>query len=103
MKRLSFVFFAALIPFLGFSQRHTNLSANEWVDSVFKTLTKYYPNGEIQIIVDTSVMHDQIKVSAGGRVYMDLFANGNKKKQNILNVFFWDDEGSRTTFKEVKK
>ncbi len=97
MKRFSFVFFAVLLPFLGFSQRHTNLSANEWVDSVFKTLTKDQKIGQLMVVrlssigpnrtitfYDKQVEEAIKKYNIGG---ICLFQGGPMKQAGLINHF----------------
>ena len=97
MKRLSFVFLASLIPFLGFSQRHTNLSANEWVDSVFKTLTQDQKIGQLMVVRLSSIgpnrtitfyekqVEESIrKYNIGG---ICLFQGGPLKQASLVNYF----------------
>jgi beta-glucosidase-like glycosyl hydrolase len=97
MKRLSFVFLAALVPLLGFSQRHTNLSANEWVDSVFKTLTTDQKIGQLMVVRLSSIGPNRTvtfyekqveetirKYNIGG---ICLFQGGPLKQAGLINYF----------------
>ena len=97
MKRLSLVFLAVVVPFLGFSQPHTNLSANEWVDSVFKTLTKDQKIGQLMVVRLSSIGPNRTitfyekqveeairKYNIGG---ICLFQGGPMKQAGLINYF----------------
>src|SRR5215510_11377776 len=97
MKRVSFLLLAALIPFLGFSQRHTNLPANEWVDSVFKTLNKDQRIAQLFVVRLSSIGPNRVitfydkqveeairKYNIGG---ICLFQGGPMKQASFINYF----------------
>ena len=97
MKRTLFAGLTLILPFFGFSQRSTNLSANEWVDSVFKTLNKDQKIGQLMVVRLSSIGPNRTitfyekQVEASVRKYniggICLFQGGPLKQAGLINYF----------------
>ena len=97
MKRMSFLLLATLISFTAFSQRQSNLSADEWVDSVFKTLNKDQRIAQLMVVRLSSIGPNRVitfydkqveesirKYNIGG---ICLFQGGPMKQAGMINHF----------------
>jgi beta-glucosidase-like glycosyl hydrolase/CubicO group peptidase (beta-lactamase class C family) len=97
MKKISFVF-ALLAPFLVMAQHSSSLAAGQWVDSVFKTLSKEEKIAQLMVVrLSTGnaaktevVFHDKeveeavLKYNIGG---ICLFQGGPVTQVNFINHF----------------
>ncbi|HTD93796.1 MAG TPA: glycoside hydrolase family 3 N-terminal domain-containing protein, partial [Chitinophagaceae bacterium] len=87
------LFFVLLIPFLSFAQSNSNLSATDWVDSVFKSLSKEEKITQLIIIrAHSNLGPDHIaKVTNDIRKYnvgaLCFFQGGPVRQANLTNSY----------------
>src|ERR1700679_2351218 len=98
MKKFLILFLLSFIVSTSFSQHKTNLSANAWVDSVFKTLTDTQKIAQLMVVRLSAIdgatkkvtfydkeVEDMIrKYNVGG---ICLFQGGPITQANYLNYF----------------
>ena len=98
MKRFLFVFILSLSLFKSFSQHSSNLPADQWVDSVFKTLTENQKIAQLMVIrlssIDLSTriitFYDKEVESAINQYGIGgicLFQGGPVAQANLINHF----------------
>ncbi|MES1223224.1 MAG: serine hydrolase, partial [Bacteroidota bacterium] len=98
MKNLFIVFLSLLIVSCTFAQSRSNLPANKWVDSVFKTLTDDQKIAQLMVVrvssidpatrkvtfLDKEVEEAIYKYNVGG---ICLFQGGPITQANFINYF----------------